>query len=186
MDSPEETHITRQTVVVCLSCGHYVDPDTDTCPQCGGALAPRTLDLDHTQDRLAPITRNLVRIPEPGNFRPDASLILQFLPQGDCVSLALRNPITLGRGLRQDVEKLLDLTGHEGLENGVSRQHCSLQRRGNRLIVTDLGSTNGTYLDNERLPPYQDHFVCHGDRLTLGRLHLQVLFSTTKDDDKSV
>ncbi len=33
----------------------------------------------------------------------------------------------------------------------ISRQHCVLQLRGSRALLTDLGSTNGTYVEGKRL-----------------------------------
>ena len=55
-------------------------------------------------------------------------------------------PITVGR---QDTCDIV-------LPNGrVSRQHCQLQRRGLVVEVTDLGSSNGTFMDGKRLPPHK-------------------------------
>ena len=36
----------------------------------------------------------------------------------------------------------------------VSRRHCKLERAGNRWVLTDLGSTNGTWLDAARVKRY--------------------------------
>jgi pSer/pThr/pTyr-binding forkhead associated (FHA) protein len=33
----------------------------------------------------------------------------------------------------------------------VSRRHCKVSRKGGRLVVKDLGSSNGTYLNNQRV-----------------------------------
>jgi predicted component of type VI protein secretion system len=111
-------------------------------------------------------------------FPADASAVLQFLPTGACVSLTLEHPMVLGRGLSPDRGKMLDLSDFQGLTYGVSRQHCKLERRGIRLYAADLGSTNGTYLNNKRLPPFQDQMIGHGDRLILGAMHVIVMFST--------
>lgn len=41
------------------------------------------------------------------------------------------------------------------IENaGLSRAHCTLRRRGNRIEMTDQSSKNGTYLDNRREPVF--------------------------------
>jgi pSer/pThr/pTyr-binding forkhead associated (FHA) protein len=71
---------------------------------------------------------------------------------------------------------LVDLA-HLGAEkHGVSRLHCQLRRQGAHLILTDLGSTNGTYLNGERISPHMPHRLSEGDRLVLGTLHLAVFF----------
>jgi hypothetical protein len=111
-------------------------------------------------------------------FAPRASAILQFLPSATCVTLDLNTPVVLGRDAPNGGERQLDLTEFNALSHGVSRRHCVLRRIGDRLIVRDLGSTNGTYLNNERLAPSEDHIVTNGDRVILGSLHIAVWFNT--------
>src|SRR5260370_5198250 len=48
---------------------------------------------------------------------------------------------------------------------GISRHHCLIRVRGNEATVTDLGSSNGTYLNGQRV---RSQAVLHGgDELTL-------------------
>ncbi|GGJ42005.1 FHA domain-containing protein [Streptomyces brasiliensis] len=57
-------------------------------------------------------------------------------------------------------------------EDGVSRRHASLTRAGNRIVVDDLGSTNGTYVNGRRL---HSALTLHdGDRLRIGVVELRV------------
>ncbi len=44
----------------------------------------------------------------------------------------------------------------------VSKRHCRIERMGNSILVTDLGSTNGTYLGDQRLPA-NTPIEWHGD-----------------------
>ena len=38
------------------------------------------------------------------------------------------------------------------LEGGtVSRRHCELTRQGSQVVIADLGSTNGTYVNGARI-----------------------------------
>lgn len=53
----------------------------------------------------------------------------------------------------------------------VSGRHCALYWDGERVVLEDLGSTNGTFL---RLPPRQWHPLRRGDTLRLGRNILQL------------
>jgi len=56
--------------------------------------------------------------------------------------------------------------------NTVSRQHLKLQRRGRgeqeTWTVTDNGSSNGTFVNQERIPPHQEVELKHGDILGIG------------------
>lgn len=70
----------------------------------------------------------------------------------------------------------VDLTPYGALDRGVSREHASLHLQGDRLFVTDLNSTNGTYLAGKKLDPHTPSILRKGDELLLGRLPVQVLF----------
>lgn len=50
----------------------------------------------------------------------------------------------------------------------VSRQHAVIHRKGNRVTITDLGSTNGTFLDGRRIQPHQPHLLRPDITITIG------------------
>ena len=51
----------------------------------------------------------------------------------------------------------------------VSRQHAVFVRNGDEWQIRDLGSLNGTYVNNERV---EETVVRHGDDLQIGRFRL--------------
>ena len=53
----------------------------------------------------------------------------------------------------------------------VSRFHCRLEANDETLEVVDLDSTNGTYVNGERV--FRAHLI-PGDRLKVGRVELSV------------
>ncbi len=53
----------------------------------------------------------------------------------------------------------------------VSRLHCRLTAREERVEVEDLSSTNGTYVNDRRVDRAQ---LASGDRLRVGRVELKV------------
>ena len=50
----------------------------------------------------------------------------------------------------------------------VSRRHCRLLQRGGAVFLTDLGSTNGTALNDEALAPNEEFALRSGDRIRVG------------------
>jgi pSer/pThr/pTyr-binding forkhead associated (FHA) protein len=179
-DPNKVARITRQYIIKCIKCDLCIPPDATHCPQCGTPIAPGTVEIDPMTEE-APLppapTRAIKRATTNSLFAPDASVLLRFMPLGETLTLPMRKPLMMGRAFDVDVEKVLDLTDYGGEEHGVSRQHCQLQRRGAKLMVMDLGSTNGTFLNGKQLPPHKEIKIGHGDRLILGTMHILVLFS---------
>jgi signal transduction histidine kinase len=48
----------------------------------------------------------------------------------------------------------------------VSREHAELRRRGNTVLIRDLGSSNGTFVNGKQV---KEHELASGDQLQLGR-----------------
>ncbi|HEV3001134.1 MAG TPA: FHA domain-containing protein [Solirubrobacteraceae bacterium] len=68
---------------------------------------------------------------------------------------------TLGRG---DVEIVLE-------DPFASSQHARIERQGGAVVLEDLGSTNGTYLNDELLRGPQPLHA--GDRIRIGDSHFE-------------
>jgi diguanylate cyclase (GGDEF)-like protein len=103
-----------------------------------------------------------------GRTQPDAGLVpcLIVVSGARAVGrvLPLRgSPLTLGRALSADVQLP---------EHSVSRRHAELIVMGERLLVRDLGSTNGTYHRGERV---ETVLLGEGERLQLGNVSLALL-----------
>jgi len=102
-------------------------------------------------------------MPQPrGMFpgRPRLLVSTQDDPQGQR-SYELTTPVTLlGRGTDCDL-RLVD--------PGVSRHHAELRVEGQQVILVDLGSTNGTFVNGQ---PVRRVELTDGTRVTLGRTTL--------------
>jgi pSer/pThr/pTyr-binding forkhead associated (FHA) protein len=92
--------------------------------------------------------------------------ILQSAVDGDGDSWTFRiSPgatKTIGRAARADfvVEAAL-----------VSRLHCRLTASDSTIDVVDLDSTNGTYINDERI---RNGTLANGDRLKIGRVEMTI------------
>jgi hypothetical protein len=153
--------------VFCNHCGHRNPPESSFCSSCGSALdvsGDRTITLtavDPLQD--APGAGDDVVV-SMGDLPLDkAVLIVRSGAQaGD--RFALDSDVTrLGR--HPDSEIMLD-------DITVSRRHASIERTDEGYVVSDAGSLNGTYVNQERIERAVLH---HGDELQVGKFRL-VLF----------
>ncbi|GAA4330490.1 hypothetical protein GCM10023165_04250 [Variovorax defluvii] len=57
----------------------------------------------------------------------------------------------------------------------VSRRHARIQWSGDRYLLSDLGSRNGSYVNGERVA--DSRALCNGDAITLGDCQLRFLYS---------
>lgn len=68
----------------------------------------------------------------------------------------------------------LDLTPDDGADSGVSRRHAIIRTSSQGTVLLDLGSTNGTALNNFRLPPDLPYPLKSGDEIRIGQLLLHI------------
>lgn len=73
-------------------------------------------------------------------------------------------------------EHFLDLSPYQAHTKGVSRMHAAISQMGHTLMLTDLGSTNGTFLNEQRLMPNQPRILRDGDMIRLGHLVMYARF----------
>ena len=91
------------------------------------------------------------------------------------LEIPLNKAIHMGRlDPASDVFPEIDLTDDGGLEKGVSRRHARILKREGTVVVEDLGSINGTFINGKRLAPYLPEVLSDGDSLQLGRLLIDV------------
>jgi pSer/pThr/pTyr-binding forkhead associated (FHA) protein len=73
----------------------------------------------------------------------------------------------------------MDLSMWGAFHRGVSREHALLIRTTSQLLLSDLGSTNGTFVNGERLNPDEPQVLHSGDEVTFGSLTVRVFFQHT-------
>ena len=78
-------------------------------------------------------------------------------------------------------ESLLDLAPRGGYAQGISRRHAVVQRTDHGYEILDLGSANGTWLNDERLAPHKNYPLPSGSHLRLGSMRLFVFYHPLKE-----
>ncbi len=69
----------------------------------------------------------------------------------------------------------VDLTAYSAAEHGISRVHAVIDCSRTGLQITDLDSRNGTFVNGEKLHPYNAHILRHSDTVRLGSMSLEVI-----------
>lgn len=128
------------------------------CPVCNGVCPPDARFCRYCGNSFTGIQRALLCI-----IRPFGDTWEKPIPHDQPIIIGT----TAGGGAPN-----LDLSFYDK-DGYVSRKHASISLSGNRYFLTDLGSTNGTRLNDALLSPNTPAVLHHGDRIQLGRVVLQ-------------
>ncbi len=168
----------------CPACGFGNVTGAMFCENCGSALAapapqpayvppppPPPQDLGTPPPPPPPVAQPVPMQPQmpltiSGTFVVVATGASIPIPPGKTEVLVGReDPVS---GNFPDV----DMDPHDGLNQGVSRQHCKLSLQNGQLMVEDMNAVNKTHLHGQQLLPGQKVPLNNGDELVLGRLRL--------------
>lgn len=153
--------------VFCNRCGHRNPPSSSFCSACGTVL-------DLVDDRTITLTKVDPLMDSPGAV-DDVHVNLSDIPAGEAILVerggdgegdwfSLRTQVTtIGRHPESDIV-LDDIT--------VSRRHSEVRLVDGRYVVSDVGSLNGTYVNQERV---DSRVLAQGDELQVGKFHLVFL-----------
>ncbi len=86
------------------------------------------------------------------------------------ITLADGEAIIGRRDPSADTAPEIDLSSYGAYQMGVSRRHASLAIHDKKLLLTDLGSRNGTYLNGHRVPANQTAIVPNGSEIRVGKI----------------
>jgi pSer/pThr/pTyr-binding forkhead associated (FHA) protein len=166
----------------CHECGEQYLAGALFCGECGASLQAND-DIELTL-KIPPATKeaNGNTPTRPLGYRLGfgikADRIIFAIPSsGRRLKLDLAEEISIGRvDTRQGIWPEVDLTKDEGAESGVSRKHALVRNSDEGIIIIDLGSTNGTRVNDRRLPPERPHLLSNGDSVRFGRLLVKIYF----------
>jgi len=146
--------------VYCGFCGGRIAADDIFCAHCGARQPMSGLGSSATLRAARPTAKLVVA----GTSELDASFVLQ------------KDNNLLGRtDPHSNVFPEIDLSRFDP-ETKVSRRHARIWREGETFLVEDLGSVNGTVInDSIRLAPRQPRVLDSGDKLRLGETTLHFL-----------
>lgn len=162
-------------MIICPSCQYHMPEGSIFCEDCGQNLLEVTttmqfdLRTDEFDAKLGVGTETLTA---------DQTILLQIDDTSQSVEILPDSEFVLGRAASTGAPPDFDLTLFDGAEMGVSRRHAALRRGEGVLSLVDFGSTNGTFLNGQRISANQTQIVRSGDEIRLGKLAIYVYFST--------
>jgi pSer/pThr/pTyr-binding forkhead associated (FHA) protein len=151
------------------------------CSECGSQLVGHDSTQTHaiSKDPTFPL-KNPPPQPAQKLTSSSAWATLFFIDSGQVIPFSERSEYTLGRASEgQPVMPDIDLSAQKAYEHGVSRIHAVIKKQATRIVVMDLGSSNGTYLNGVRLLANIENPLANGDMIALGKLKMQILLDQT-------
>ena len=161
---------------ICPQCGTNNRPGVLVCPECGASIFATTFGQTQVVEEVDDFPEVTIVPRKTTRLDPGRRLVIQVM--GGPVFLAELDEVkVLGRAdSRNPHLPDIDLTRFEAFKRGVSCRHALIRRQDDQLQVADLGSTNGTYLNERRLIPHEPYAMKVGDYLRLAHLMLKLCY----------
>jgi len=154
--------------------GETVQVQTVYCGFCGGRIAADDVYCAHCGARqpLAAVGSSALL----HSVRPTAKLVVAGTTELDASFILQKDSNLLGRtDPHSNIFPEIDLSKFDP-ETKVSRRHARIWLEGETFLVEDLGSVNGTVInDSVRLAPRQPRVLDSGDKLRVGETTLHFL-----------
>ncbi len=175
-------------MIVCPNCHHQNMTGAIFCNECGAKLL--------TTQNL--ITRSLGRLPTDSldmSLNSDFSTVtyqqgtpavevgemivsLHLMEAGKMITLSGRTDFTIGRVSEgQPILPDIDLSPYDAYSQGVSRLHASMKVTNRQVMIIDLGSSNGTRLNGQKIVAHVEYPLGNSDMISLGKFKIQILIN---------
>jgi serine/threonine-protein kinase len=155
--------------------GETAQMQTVYCGFCGGRIAVDDVFCAHCGARQ-PLAAVGASSALPHAARPTAKLVVTGTTELDASFILQKDSNLLGRtDPHSNIFPEIDLSRFDP-ETKVSRRHARIWLEGETFLVEDLGSVNGTVInDSVRLAPRQPRVLDSGDKLRVGETTLHFL-----------
>jgi len=165
-------------MIICSNCKSQEPDGAIFCSDCGTQLiqldAAQTQKFATDSDEMRSAIYYTDRLPD----QEKTWISLHLLDSGTILPVSERTEFTLGRlSDNQPIEPDIDLSQFKAFDNGVSRLHAIIRQNQGNVIMIDLGSSNGTYVNGIRIMPNIEHPLRHGDIVALGKLKMQIVLA---------
>ena len=164
---------------VCPVCKNKNELESIICGHCGAALGDPFADpgaKTKTTDMPALVPDDTREFSIDAAAVPDGRIAVFLEGLFNPAYIDSKGEFVIGRKQGETSEELLDLSPWGGYHLGLSRRHAVIRRTADGYEILDLGSVNGTWLNDERLVPHKSYPLASGSHLRLGSMRLFVLY----------
>lgn len=164
---------------LCPNCGHQNRVGLLFCEDCGSSLTSSVINATLPTRQIDSSANKLTAKATWGSarFSQGSEVVIHIRDATEPVILKPAVRTVLGRHDNTSTTRPdIDLTPFGALEKGVSRTHAAIERSEDTLTLIDLGSSNGTYLNGQRLTANQPRVLRDGDEIRLGKLVAHIYF----------
>jgi len=135
----------------CPQCGRPVVAGDAFCENCGAVLG------GPAAPHPSPVETQAAQPVQPSALKETSRLVIKSGPNPGQAFDLLQEVMSIGRESENDISLN---------DSKVSRSHARISRKGGRYVLEDLGSTNGTFVNKQRLTA--PRALVAGDEIGLG------------------
>jgi len=172
----------------CPVCNNKNEPEAVVCKFCGSSLDIKkysTATTRNTEINLDYLEK-FEELSVDEKIIPANGIAVYFAGTTKPVVIRTDKEFVIGRRVTVTSEAMLDLSEFDGFKMGLSRRHVMIrQAKTGGYEVIDLSSTNGSWLNDERLVPYTPYPMPSGSQLRLSRMRLFVYYHTESEDKET-
>lgn len=189
----ESCYTPLPATIACPNCQSAIQADASFCGQCGFNLKTVSAPMLSTPESSMPDPQELPPLVVPDSLIEPEPIVLPTqatpapIPQANSrtqiqqvharlMNLQTSTEIEIPPGLfvihigkpNDRIPPDIDVSGFPNAEV-VSRIHADIRVEGDAYYIEDVGSSNGTYINNSPLPMGNRHRLRAGDRISLGK-----------------
>ena len=164
---------------VCPVCKNRNELEAIVCGNCGAVLDDPFMDpgaKTNTTDMQAVTAERIRDWSIDKAAVPVGGIAVYLEGKFNPAYIDTKEEFVIGRKVGTTSDVSLDLSPLGGYGLGISRRHAVIRRTERGYEVLDLGSVNGTWLNNERLVPHKSYPLTSGSHLRFGSMRLFVLY----------
>ena len=168
MDTPSE--------IFCPVCKLKNETSATVCAYCGSSLLAHQVSRRTTQ-KVSGETQLFDTDELQKNIGiPKDGVTILSQESGQEISTVKESQFILGRKIENVQETIIDLSAFGAYGLGVSRLHVLVRKTKNGYEISDMDSTNGTWLNDERLEPNKFYPITSGSKIRLGKMYIILIF----------